>query len=231
MRPPGPSSTADAHAPQDTIFDDILDDPFFSGTSFPSPGIASRELEPAAPRDSKTKESTPIEISGLYAAAHHLIEVAYTSTASSSSSSASSTQSTDQERAQGTPIPKGKAVAKPNLSITIPTLTDSKPVQRTPISTTLRNVHIRPCPYPHSHPLESLRSHLVPPCYSTREGDLTRELHIAHREIRDLRAGLVKYQNSLVGARRKIKLLTETIHRDRELEYSAAAAGRGSAGW
>ncbi|KAL5000017.1 hypothetical protein BDV10DRAFT_183890 [Aspergillus recurvatus] len=259
MRQPSPISLAGAPVPRDTTFDDVIDDPFFSGTSFPSPGIASPEREPAAPRDPRTWTNTPIEIPEFYTAAGQLIETTHTSTASSSSllatipspasqeqpaispsSSAPRTQSSEQERPQDTPKAKDKDVPKPSLTITFPEWTHGSPMQRAPPSTTPRSVHIRQAPYPHPHPPASQRSHVLPPRYSRREEDPLHELHIARREIRDLMAGLVRHQNSLVGAQRKINLLTETIYREREalaiardrireLEYAAVAAGPGSA--
>ncbi|KAL4972365.1 hypothetical protein BDW66DRAFT_154782 [Aspergillus desertorum] len=261
MRPSTPSTTADAAVHSSTTFNDILDDPFFSGTSFPSPGIASPVPEPAASRDARTWESTPIEIPNLYTAADQFIDMTCTSTASSTSSSATipfpasqeqptarpisnspSTRSGDRESAQDKSAPEDMETEKPDLNITIPTWTDSSPMERTPTATTLRSVNVRssPYPHPHPHPLASRRSHAVPPLYSAREELLIHELQIARREICDLRAGLVKYQNNLVGAQRKINLLTETMHREREafaiardwireLEYTAALLGDGSA--
>ncbi|KAL4735669.1 hypothetical protein BDV11DRAFT_173607 [Aspergillus similis] len=261
MGPPTPSSTANALVPRDMISDHVLDDPFFCGTSFPSPGIASPEREPTAPCDDRTWESTPIEIPEFYTTADQITEKTCPSTAGSSASSAATpspanqersnpiptcsapgtqTQSSDQECTQDTLKPKGKEATKPYLNIAIPAWTDCGPMQQTPPSTNACTVHVRPSPsgYPHL-PLSQL-PRTGPSFYSKREEDLLHELQIARREIQHLRAGLVKYQNSLVGAQKKINSLTETIHRDREafvimrdrirmLEYAAAVLVPGSA--
>ncbi|KAL4816735.1 hypothetical protein BDW67DRAFT_184558 [Aspergillus spinulosporus] len=229
---PTPSSTTNATVLRDIISDNALDDPFFSGTSFPSPGIASPEREPTTPCGARTSESAPVEIPEFYTTANQIVEKTYPSTAGPSASPATTspadqeqpppsrtrsspnTQSSDQERAEDTSNPKDKEATKPYLSIAIPSWTDCGPMQQAPRSTTPRTGRIRPSPsqYPHlpvsPPPFTGLRS--------SREEDLLRELHIAHREIRHLRAGLVKYQNSLASAQIKINSLTEMLLRDRE---------------
>jgi hypothetical protein len=249
---PTPSSTANVLVFRDLISDNVLDDPFFSGTSFPSPGVASPEREPTAPYDARTWESAPIEVPEFYTTADQVIEKTCLSTAESSTSPATTsspankehltpsptrsspgTQSNDQECTQDTPNPKGKIATKPYLSIAIPAWTDCGPMQQPPPSTTPRTVYVRPFPSRYQHLPLSPPPRAGPPFHSTREEDLLRELQIAHREIRHLRTGLVKYQNSLVGAQRKINSLTEILQRDREafttlrdrvrvLEYAAA---------
>lgn len=232
---PTPSSNGNALVFRDKIPDDGLDDPFFSSTSFPSPGIASPEREPTAPCDARTWGSAPIEIPEFYTTADQAIEKTCRYRAESSTSpgptsspankeqptpplsrSSPDTQSSDQERTQATPSPKGKEATKPYLSIAIPAWTDCGPMQQPPPSTTPRTVHVRPSPsrYPHLHLSPPPRA--GPPSHSTREEDLLRELQIAHREIRHLRAELVKYQNSLVDAKRDVSSLTEHLKHDRE---------------
>ncbi|KAL4757876.1 uncharacterized protein BDW70DRAFT_163170 [Aspergillus foveolatus] len=232
---PTPISNGNVLVFRDKIPDNVLDDPFFSSTSFPSPGIASPEREPKASCDARTWRSTPIEIPDFYTTADQAIVKTCRSTAESSTSpgtrsspankeqptpppsrSSPDTQSGDQERTQDTPKPKGKEATKPYLSIAIPAWTDCGPMQQPPPSTTPRTVHVRPSPsrYPHLPLSPPLRA--GPPSHSTREEDLLRELQMAHREIRHLRAELVKYQNSLVDAERDVNSLTELLKRDRE---------------
>ncbi|KAL4908540.1 hypothetical protein BDW74DRAFT_175222 [Aspergillus multicolor] len=238
MRPMATSRTSSSHPTirVEYALDDILDDPFFSKTSFPSAGIAS-----AGPGSEETTRSSRwlaalTDIPEVYAAANQLLDEA------SRASMPRSPPATPMLRQTGTSNPetdsnpsnnKGKEAERlrPELSLMIPDWADGTPMQR--MLSTHENNSTRP-------PSAALRRYLNNGyLYSTAREDILREIQTARRENETLKTDMARNNMSLEIAQRKIDMLAAMVLRDRdafgvarnrveELEGTRTASSRNS---
>ncbi|RDW65678.1 uncharacterized protein DSM5745_09417 [Aspergillus mulundensis] len=202
-------------------FDDTLDDPFFSKTSFPSAGIAS--ADPASEETTRNSRwlAALTESPEVYAAADQLVVERRTSSLPCSPSSLTSQQqvsvtptsnnSSDSSDDTSSPSFKDKgelpARLRPELSIIIPDWADGTPMPRT--LSTYDNNNTR------SSSAALRRQRELGYLYSTAQEDILREVRTARRENEALKSDILENQRKLEIAKKKIDMLAAMVLRER----------------